>query len=169
MGRSEAKSAEDGYRMAIRWLSARSLTAEEVRRRLEEAGVREASLVVSRLEQQHWLDDTAVARQELRRAEIQGYGFTRFRLRLWERGVAEPVRDEWLACWDGDAEIARVETACRRAGRLQDPNERARLVRRLMRQGYAQSLIIRALEASRGNRAGSEGAQRSDDDGPEDY
>lgn len=169
MRRSEPKSVQDGYRLGIRWLSARSLTAEEVRRRLVQAGVGEASLVVSQLEEQHWLDDTAVARQELRRAELQGYGFGRYRLRLVERGVSEAIRDEWLGHWDRDAEAARLAKACRQAAPLADRNEEARLVRRLMRQGYSQSLILRALEDNRQDHTGGDGGQRSDDSGVEDY
>ncbi len=152
---NEAKS------LALRWLSQRSLTVREVQERLKERGFDAGSveMAVADLVRVSLLDDRRVADQVIARGLARHEGPRHLAQRLVTRGVPRDVVDDvmqelrqrinWL-------EIA--EPVGQRYDRS-SPKGRARLVRRLAREGFPGSVI----------RQMAEGEGSDDSDGIEDY
>ncbi len=134
----------DARRLALRWLSLRSLTRRELAARLQRAGAESPDALLDALERQGWLSDEAVARSELDRARRRRDGPVRLAHRLRQRGVDEALARETVGAVDPDT---WWEQAWREAQRA-PPGEgqRARLARRLARQGYPAAIIARVLD-----------------------
>lgn len=154
-------TTDDGYRVALGWLSRRALTRAEVRARLQKYGVSDVESVLDRLVAHQWLSDQAVAEAEFRGARRRHHGPERLRARLYARGVdPEVARDVMQAL-----SAAEVHERAREAllgviskqGIPRDEKARARVVRRLLRQGFSSAVIARTLQDLREVTTGDEG------------
>jgi len=141
-------SDKAAYFLALRWLSARELSEGQVRERLDRRGYTSKAVnpAVQKLIQQRTLDDrrcaTAVARTE---ARIRRRGPRRIMGRLIamriDRDLAREVVSELFG--DTDEQDLLEQTLDRRlrgnTAKLQDPNERRKLLAYLVRQGFSAS------------------------------
>ncbi|MDA8199315.1 MAG: RecX family transcriptional regulator [Thermaerobacter sp.] len=134
----------DARRLALRWLGLRALTRRELLVRLQRAGVGEPESTLDALQRQGWQSDQAVAHSERDRAQRRREGPLRLAHRLRQRGVDEGLIRDTVSAVDPDA---WWEQAWREAERM-GPGEgqRARLARRLARQGYPVAIIARVLD-----------------------
>ncbi|NMP20817.1 regulatory protein RecX [Sulfobacillus harzensis] len=152
---NEAKS------LALRWLAQRSLSVQELITRLESRGIDadEAQAVADDLARVGFLDDQKLAQELVRRALARHEGPRRILQRLVGRGLdrslISAVMNDLSASQDW---LAIAEPIGQRYDR-DNPRERARLMRRLAREGFPAAVIHRL--------AGQEG--RDDTDGVEDY
>ncbi len=134
----------DARRLALRWLGLRSLTRRELSVRLQRAGVAEPESTLDALERQGWQSDRAVAHSELDRAQRRRDGPVRLAHRLRQRGVDEGLVRDTVGAVDAEA---WWEQAWREAERMTPGDgQRARLARRLARQGYPAAIIARVLD-----------------------
>ena len=147
--------------LALRWLSQRSLTVREIRDRLERRGL-EAEDIDSALEdlgKRGYLNDERVAESEVRRAleRHQGPGYVR--ARLMQRGVESSIREAQLAMLYAETDWLAIAEPLRQRYDRSSPTGRARLIRRMAREGFPASVIRRVADGERSDII----------DGPEDY
>ena len=151
---NDPDSSKAAYLVALRWLMGRELSEGQVRQRLTDRGYSDAATnpAVARLIQEHTIDDrraaTAVARAE---ARIRRHGPRRVLAKLIamriDRDLARDVVSELFS--DSNEEEMLQTTLERRLRakpeRLNDPNERRRLLAYLVRQGFSPSAASKAL------------------------
>jgi regulatory protein len=122
-------------------------------RRVEqgEAGESKMAAVVTRLADQHYLDDRAFASTYTRlRQENQSFGKRRVQQELTRKGVqAELVATTLESAYAqvSEEELARRYIARKRIQKPQDEKETARLVRRLVGAGFSFAIISTLLKS----------------------
>ena len=153
-------TSDEGYAMALRWLSRRSRSRAEVRTRLKKHGIEDVESVLDRLVAHHWLSDRQVAEGEFRQAARRHQGPERIRARLYARGIEPDLAREMLSGLSTEDIEERAREALlgviSREGVPSDEQGRARVVRRLMRQGFSGAVVARALRAFPATRPGVE-------------
>ena len=128
----------------MRWLAVRSLSRRELSARLQRVGVAAPESTLDALERQGWQSDQAVARSELDRAQRRCDGPVRLAHRLRQRGLSESLVRDTVGSVDPES---WWDQAWREAERLPPGGAaRARLARRLARQGYPAAIIARVLD-----------------------
>lgn len=156
------------WEIATAALSRRELTRAELVRKLRARGVDEAEIAstLERLARLGYVDDRRVAYNHAAyRAEEGRRGRLRVRRELLARGIPEDLADDALAeSLPPDGEQERLERLVERLtggrGVPEDPRQRARLARRLLRAGFPAGMVRARLE-----RAGPPGGgQETDDD-----
>ena len=147
-------SPKAAYFRALRWLTARELSASQVRLRLAEKGYSGDAIdaALGRLMQDGTVDDrraaTAVARTE---ARVRRHGPHRVMGKLIamqiDRDLAKEVVRELFGEEDEEALVQRtLETRLRgHAERLNDPRERRKILAYLIRQGFSASTASAAI------------------------
>ena len=140
------------YTVALSWLARRELSASQVRSRLldRDHTPEETDAAVAKLLATGALDDRRVARAYARTAlAIKGRGRLRVARELQTMGIAREVAAEAIAEVFGETdERALVEKAIAkklRGRRVETVQDRARLYRFLLRQGFPASAISSAL------------------------
>jgi SOS response regulatory protein OraA/RecX len=138
---------DEAYRLAVRWLSSRSLSGREIQERLRRRGIDCPPGLIERLEERGWLSEQAVAEAEVLRAERRHWGPARLRERLRQRGVApavlaEAVRD--LGSKDLVASAWEQAEPLLRKGLTMD-----RVARHLERRGFSPTTIAHVIERLR--------------------
>ena len=141
--------SNDPYQLALKWLTGRRLTVKELSERLRRRSVSgpECDATVHRLIELGLLDDDGYARDLVREAsEHLSLGPTGVRNRLFRRGFARDLVDQAIAgqSWDW------VRIAERVAERydITDPRSQARLIRRLIREGFPNQVIRQVITIS---------------------
>lgn len=135
------------FEKAVELVSARQLSACELKKKLLEKGAEEetADSCVSRLEELHLLDDESYALSLARHCVSRGYGAQKLRAELIRRGVP---REYW------DAALESVENSDdsldalirRKLRNPADKNELRKLSAALYRRGYSVEQIRSALQ-----------------------
>ena len=140
------------YTIALSWLARRELSASQVRSRLldRDHTPEETDAAVAKLLATGALDDRRVARGYARTAlTIKGRGRLRVARELQTMGIARELAAEAIAEVFGETdERALVEKAIAkklRGRRVETVQDRARLYRFLLRQGFPASAVSAAL------------------------
>lgn len=153
---SEGPPPPDAYTTALQWLSARELSAAQVRTRLRRRGVAaaDADAAIARLVASGVLDDARVARSAARlETAIRGRGPTRARMKLQQLGLASSTIDAALETTLADVDVgALLDKALERRLRREadgplDAAATRRVVGSLIRQGFAAGDILKRLRA----------------------
>jgi regulatory protein len=145
------------YQYAVGALARQMRTVAELKRlmsrRVEQGEVGESKMaaVVTRLADQHYLDDRAFASTYTRlRQENQSFGKRRVQQELTRKGVqAELVAStlETAYAQVSEEELVRRYVARKRIKKPQDEKESARLVRRLVGAGFSFAIISALLKS----------------------
>lgn len=145
------------YDKAMRLLSARSRSANDLRRRLRQAGAEVVRIerVIQSLAARGFVDDAAHARTVTRsRVRSRGASSRRIAQELRRQGVAADVVseaiDEVFADESIDEAAVAMEVARKRAAQLADlpaPVQRRRLYGYLARRGYGPDVVRAAVDA----------------------
>ncbi len=145
------------YQYAVGALARQMRTVAELKRlmsrRVEqgELGETKMAAVVTRLADQHYLDDRAFASTYTRlRQENQSFGKRRVQQELTRKGVqAELVAStlETAYAQVSEEELVRRYVARKRIKKPQDEKETARLVRRLVGAGFSFAIISTLLKS----------------------
>jgi regulatory protein len=144
------------YQYAVRALGRQMRSVAELKRlmgrRVEpgESGDSKISAVVTRLLEQHYLDDPAFASTYTRlRQENQGFGKRRVQQELTRKGVqAELVATTIETAYAelSEEDLVRRYVARKRIEKPQDDKQTARLIRRLVGAGFSFAIITRLLK-----------------------
>jgi regulatory protein len=144
------------YEYAVRALGRQMRTVAELKRlmsrRVEpgEPGESKMAAVVSRLQDQHYLDDRAFASTYARlRQENQSLGKRRVQQELTRKGIhAELVADTLESTYGqvSEEQLARRYVSRKRMVKPQNDKETARLVRRLVGAGFSFTIISTLLK-----------------------
>ncbi len=137
--------------LALRWLSQRSLTVREVKDRLERRGL-DTDVIDAALEdlvRRGYLNDERVAEFEVRRALERHQGPAYVRARLTQRGVERSIRDAQLAALYAETDWLAIAEPLRQRYDRSSPTGRARLIRRMAREGFPASVIRRVADGER--------------------
>jgi regulatory protein len=145
------------YQYAVGALARQMRTVAELKRlmsrRVEQGEVGESKMaaVVTRLADQHYLDDRAFASTYTRlRQENQSFGKRRVQQELTRKGVqAELVAStlETAYAQVSEEDLARRYVARKRIKKPQDEKETTRLVRRLVGAGFSFGIISTLLKS----------------------
>ncbi len=150
--------------MAIGYLGRREYAAMELQRKLSLRGVDAAiaETVVAELVAENLVSDRRYAEAWVRQRVQKGYGPSRIRGELRQRGVDESLAAEVLAEAAGDDEAemdwhqqAR-EWAERRHRGVLDEKARARLYRAGLNRGFSHDQVMRAIDHLRSLASGEE-------------
>ncbi|MFQ5849026.1 MAG: regulatory protein RecX [Candidatus Binatia bacterium] len=148
---------EQALQHALKFLSYRARSEEEVRVKLTQLGFPEKSIKVTleRLRSLNVLNDEDFARGwAVRRAEGRGYGPVRIERELRQKGISKPLIDLILReAFAKDGERERARALLKKKFRITNLSD-ARVLRRaghfLHRCGYHDSLIAELLSESLG-------------------
>jgi regulatory protein len=150
----EGESSPDrAYLAGLKMLAARELSEAQIRLRLARRDYRDEHIdaAVTRLRTEGAIDDARTARAIARTAAtVRGQGKRRARRRVdaagIDRAIAARAVDEIFADIDADA-LLRAALARRLRGRtaLGDENEKARLFRYLVGQGFEADRVMEVL------------------------
>lgn len=157
MGLEEQRRS--GMELALRLLSYRARSTNEIRERLGRKKIAEeaVSWVIEKLEDSDYLNDREFTRMWIRdRMEVRGYGRQRIRNELLARGIqVDQINDELENTYPVSSELERAkELAVSRLSRYADLDQvvaRRRLTQFLLRRGFsastAQSLLRELMSA----------------------
>ena len=143
------------YDYAVAALARRSLTAAELRKRLERraAGPEDVDEVLGRLSEVGYLDDARLAESYARfRRDYEGLGRLRVLRDLERRGVEREVAEQSVSqTFRGtdERELVRAQIRKRlggRAGPVTDRKQLAALFRALVRAGFSSARIVEGLQ-----------------------
>lgn len=140
-------SSDQGYDLALRWLAVRGLTRHEIEERLRRRGLGavEVEAVADRLMALGLLDDVDLATHLVRRWAASGQGPGAIYARLRRRGVAEETIKAVMAAETTREDWLRIAETIRERYDIQDPRARARLMRRLARQGFPAGVVAEVI------------------------
>lgn len=143
------------YNYAVKALGRRMRTEAELRRlmrtRLEPGAKGEDTIdaVITRLKEQHYLDDRTYAETYARlRRENEKVGQRRVRQALGQRGVSSAVVDQVVTesyAKTDEETLARQYLERKRLSKPQDDKGTARVMRRLVAAGFSTGVIFRIL------------------------
>ena len=144
------------YDYAIKAVGRRMRTIAELKRlmrgRVEpgESGEAKIDVVIARLKEQRYLNDTSYAASYARlRQENQSFGKRRVRQDLVQKGVhAEVIGKTLDAAYDdvNEEELARRHLERKRIQKPANDKEAARVIRMLVRAGFSTGVIFRILK-----------------------
>jgi regulatory protein len=136
---------------AHRLLAHRDRSTAELTRRLLECGYppTTATEVVNRLVELDIVDDERFAATWTRSRTASGFGPTRIRLELREKGIADEIIADVLGdLADSSAQLDAAVTALR-GQEPRDHKARARLIRRLVSRGFRSDVAAQAVGSVR--------------------
>ena len=145
---SASEAASDAWQRAVRFLTVRDHSEQEIRNRLAADGTAASAInaTVRRLRQLRYLDDRRVAHGAAESAVRRGHGSERVRAELAAKGIAESlVEDALQAAFADEAELARQALARRYPVPPQQPGDRGRAARFLLRQGFPEAVVRSVL------------------------
>lgn len=140
---------KSAYTSALRWLSQRELTQQEVRTRLHRKGFDADVIeeVITRLLSQNYVSDDRVARQVVQGALSRArQGPLAIRHKLHTRGVAGEIADAAWSELTKTTDWVEIAEAIKERYDMNDPRGRARCARYLARQGFPSSVIATVLQ-----------------------
>ncbi len=150
------------YQAALEILARRDCSVREMERRLARAGFSEQQIAATleRLDNEHLLDDAALALRYARSRGERGLGRRRIRQGLFQRGVGRRETDAAVqGVVSDDAEratIDRLAEACwRRYAGVEGPRRLARVFAFLLRRGFPPGLVLERLRARHPRLAGT--------------
>jgi regulatory protein len=147
----------DLYQYAVKALGRQMRTVAELKRLMSrkvepgELGQIKVAAVVTRLLDQHYLDDPAFASTYPRlRQENQGFGKRRVQQELSRKGVqsdtaASAIESAYAEV--SEDELVRRYVARKRLKKPQDQKETARVIRRLVGAGFSFAVISKLLKS----------------------
>lgn len=132
---------------AVRILSATAVTEKELRHRLKQKGEREehGEKAVEWLKDLKLLDDRKAAESIVAQGIAKGYGESRLRQMLYEKGVPRELWQEALEDLPAADEGIRTFLTKRFRGKSPDPAERKRATDALLRRGHKWRDIQRVM------------------------
>ncbi|AEJ39836.1 hypothetical protein TPY_1655 [Sulfobacillus acidophilus TPY] len=134
---------------ALRWLSQRNLSAAELEQRLLAKGFDpdEVKTVIDDLLEHGWINEHAVYDAVIRQGLAHHAGPRKIAARLQRRRLDQ----EWVARFrqteSREVDWQEIAEALLRRYDKDDPRERARLLRRLVREGFPRAVIARISES----------------------
>lgn len=151
---------EKHYQQAMRLLSRRPRSEEEIRQRLKDKSASEEIMdrVTKRLRNANHLDDLAFAQAWVEnRNEFRPRSAWAIRAELKKKGVANATIDQALKDFDDEAAVFRAAAVgARKYRNLDEELFRKRLSGYLARRGFSYHLIIPAVDYEWGKHAGLE-------------
>lgn len=138
---------------AVRIVSATSISERDLKRRLIQRGERpeDAGEAVDWLRELGAVDDGAMAQRIVRRCVDKGYGESRIRQELYQKGIPREYWEEALAELPDMAEAIDRFLAQRLRGSEPDQKELQRVIGALQRRGHSWEDIRSALGRYREN------------------
>jgi regulatory protein len=157
MAPSKRLAAAALFEYAVAALARRSLTATELRKRLEPRAARPEDVheALHRLEELGYLDDARLAESYARfRRDYEGLGRLRVLRDLERRGVARPVVEKTVGETfreSDEMDLVRAQIRKRLGSRavelpLSDRKQLASLFRALVRAGFSSARIVEGLQ-----------------------
>jgi regulatory protein len=157
MAFSKRLAAAALFEYAVTALARRSLTAVELRKRLEVRAARpeDVTAVLDRLSELGYLDDVQLAESYARfRRDYEGLGRLRVVRDLQRRGVERAVAEKTVGAAyreTDELELVRAQIRKRRGSRadelpLNDRKQLASLFRALVRAGFSSARIVEGLQ-----------------------
>ncbi len=140
---------KSAYASALRWLSQRDLTQQEIRTRLHRKGfdAEVIDAVISRLLSQNYVSDDRVARQVVETALSRSrQGPMAIRHKLRTRGVDGETADTTWRELTKTTDWLKIAEAIKERYDMNDPRQRARCARYLARQGFPSTVIATVLQ-----------------------
>jgi len=153
--------ANEAKTVALRWLSQRSLTVFEVTERLKRRQFTEEMIATTIRELQNatLLDDERVAADVVERALAHHDGPLGMISRLRRRGIPPDIIQTVMGDVKSHTNWQEIAEPVGQRYDRSNPKDRARLMRRLARQGFPSAVIHRLTD----------GGRSDDSDGAEDY
>ena len=144
----ESNAAASAKERAVRIVSATSISKKELEKRLIQKGEKEedAKQAVMWLEDLKLLDDKQVAQQIVRNGLSRGYGASRIRQMLYEKGIPKELWEDALSDLPPQDDAIDAFLQRRFRGRKPDRAECKRATDALLRRGHSWNDIRRALE-----------------------
>ena len=143
------------YNYSVKALGRHMRTEVELRRlmisRVEPGASGQAAIeaVITRLKEQHYLDDQSFAETYARlRQENEKLGQRRVRQDLHQKGIRSDLIDETLEARYGNTNeeaLARQYLERKRLAKPEGPKETARVMRRLVAAGFSTGVIYKIL------------------------
>jgi regulatory protein len=151
-GLDEDERLQHALAVAYRYLNRRERTVEEVRRRLEQAGVGAADgeLAITALLEQNCLSDERFVELFVQdKRELERWGSERIERALVSRGIDRALAREATSAPASESELSRALALLRRRfpSPPADRRERERALGVLLRKGYDSELALDALAA----------------------
>ena len=157
MSAGSPKGPADAEARALEWLAQRPLTEAELSKKLRTSGIEadDVESLCARLRRTGYLDDLRLARHFIAtRAARLGLGPRRLLEELVRRGLVRGVAQAALDAAAADGEFApddelarRVARATRNGAQRLDRRAQARLYQALVRAGFEDAAIRRAIAA----------------------
>ncbi len=141
-----------GWNRALRLLGQREHSIQEITGKLRQAGLDNATveMVVERLLQEQWLDESRYAESFVRSQVNKGYGPFRIRQTLQQRGIAEhdivAALEPYEADWLESALMVRQKKFGNQPAT--SAKERAKQQRFLLYRGFTHEQIRMVLDSS---------------------
>jgi regulatory protein len=141
---------------AHRLLAHRDRSTAELTRRLTECGYPRttATEVVDRLVELGLVDDERFASAWTRSRTASGFGPTRIRLELREKGIADEIIADMLGDFADASTQLDAAIAALRGQEPRDRKDRARLIRRLVSRGFRSDVAAKAVGSVRQDHGG---------------
>ncbi len=136
---------------AVRIITATNVSERELRRRLVQKGETEAHAddAVTWLSELHLVDDAATARQIAQRAARKGYGVSRIRMELRQKGIPQELWEDAMADLPEPDDAIDSFLQARLRGQEPDEKELRRVTDALARRGHSWSDIKAGLSRYR--------------------
>jgi len=126
-------------------LAAHDRSEQEIRRRLSMRGASTTLIdaTITRLQHLGYLDDRRFAHGAAEQAVRHGHGSERVRAKLTAQGVAAELIDAAIAAaFDDETALARQALARQYPTAPQQPAERAKAARFLLRRGFPEAIVL---------------------------
>lgn len=147
--RSNASDAAgDAWDRAVRLLAVHDRSEQEIRTRLADAGAAPATIdrTVRRLQHLGYLDDARCAAGAAEQAVRRGYGSAYVQAHLAARGVADGLIEAAIRANFGDeGKLARRALTHRYPTPPQQPRDRMKAARYLLRRGFPEEVVFAIL------------------------
>lgn len=137
---------KDPYTQAIRWLGHRDYSEEGMTRRLRQRGYGEEVIghTINQLVSQGWIDDAQLSRRIIERCvATRTMGPSLIRQRLQNQGIPCDISDPLLVAYTDEINWLEIAEHLSERYDMNEPRERLRLGRYLVRRGFPVSVVWR--------------------------
>ena len=150
---SEERAAEleAGYathsakKSAAKSLARRSMSKNELAKKLRDKGFSEADSVADWFEERGYIDDAEYAKMCVEYYKGRGYGIVRIREELSRRGISRDHIDDVLCDFETDSEDIKKLIEKKLHGQKPDEDKKSKITAFLMRRGFKYDEIRSAM------------------------